>query len=320
MNNGAMNSNDSLKTEQLWSHLWWLVVLEQQGSFTAAAARLGVSKAAVSQHIAGLERAAGVPLVRRTTRSMLLTEAGQHLVQDTRDAFARIAGSFAQVRDLADAPRGRLRVTAPVALARQHLVPRLPGFLDKYPDIQLELDLSDQLRPLSQQGLDLAIRHIATPPENHVAWALCATHSVLVASQDYLDRHGAAPASPDELRQHRCLHYPRGQEAAAWTLQRAHHRAGTRPLGRQQQRGAARRGHCGPGHCPGARLQRPGRAGFRPVGAGAAAMAADGRLQRHHLRHAPLFGPCAARGGGFCRVGAGGVCRGVCAGLKGGRA
>ncbi len=228
MNNGAMNSNDSVKTEQLWSHLWWLVVLEQQGSFTAAAARLGVSKAAVSQHIAGLERAAGVPLVRRTTRSMLLTEAGQHLVQDTRDAFARIAGSFAQVRDLADAPRGRLRVTAPVALARQHLVPRLPGFLDKYPDIQLELDLSDQLRPLSQQGLDLAIRHIATPPENHVAWALCATHSVLVASQAYLDRHGPAPASPDELRQHRCLHYPRGQEAAAWTLQRLGRGGGAR--------------------------------------------------------------------------------------------
>ncbi|MET1115296.1 MAG: LysR family transcriptional regulator [Comamonas sp.] len=223
-----MNSNDALKTEQLWSHLWWLVVLEQQGSFTAAAARLGVSKAAVSQHIAGLERAAGVPLVRRTTRSMLLTEAGRHLVQDTRESFARIAGSFAQVRDLADALRGGLRVTAPVALARQHLVPRLPEFLDKYPDIQLELDLSDQLRPLSQQGLDLAIRHTSTPPENHVAWALCTTHSVLVASQSYLERHGPAPAAPDDLRQHRCLHYPRGQEAAAWTLQRLGRGGGAR--------------------------------------------------------------------------------------------
>lgn len=215
-----MNSNDALKTEQLWSHLWWLVVLEQQGSFTAAAARLGVSKAAVSQHIAGLERAAGVPLVRRTTRSMLLTDAGRHLVQDTREAFAQIAGSFAQVRDLADAPRGSLRVTAPVALARQHLVPHLPEFLDKYPDIQLELDLSDQLRPLSQDGLDLAIRHTSTPPDNHVAWALCTTHSVLVASQAYLERHGPAPGAPEDLRQHRCLHYPRGHEAAAWTLQR----------------------------------------------------------------------------------------------------
>ena len=223
-----MNSNDALKTEQLWSHLYWLVVLEQQGSFTAAAARLGVSKAAVSQHIAGLERAAGVPLVRRTTRSMLLTDAGRHLVQDTREAFARIAGSFAQVRDLADAPRGSLRVTAPVALARQHLVPRLPEFLDRYPDIQLELDLSDQLRALSQDGLDLAIRHIGTPPDNHVAWALCSTHSVLVASQAYLDRQGPLPVAPDDLRQHRCLHYPRGHEAAAWTLQRQGRGGGAR--------------------------------------------------------------------------------------------
>src|SRR6195952_5128312 len=97
---------DDKKIELLWTHLHWLIVLEQQGSYTAAAARLGVSKAAMSQRIAELERAAGVALVRRTTRSVRLTEAGQRLVDGTRGAFEQIAHSFAGVRDLAAAPHG----------------------------------------------------------------------------------------------------------------------------------------------------------------------------------------------------------------------
>src|ERR1700712_2396599 len=103
VNNGAMENQ---KIDTLWVHLHWLNVLGQQGSFTAAAARLGVSKAAMSQRIAELERAAGVPLVRRTTRSVRLTEAGERLVDGTRGAFEQIAHSFAGVRDLAAAPHG----------------------------------------------------------------------------------------------------------------------------------------------------------------------------------------------------------------------
>ena len=105
------------KIEQLWGHLHWLTVLSQQGSFTAAADRLGVSKAAMSQRVAELERVAGVALVRRTTRSVRLTEAGQRLVDDTRASFEHIAQCFAQVRDAAGAPRGLLRVTAPDGVA-----------------------------------------------------------------------------------------------------------------------------------------------------------------------------------------------------------
>ena len=78
---------DLQKAESLWMHLHWLIVLGQQGSYTAAAARLGVSKAAMSQRIAELERAVGVTLVRRTTRSMRLTEAGQQLVDQMREPF-----------------------------------------------------------------------------------------------------------------------------------------------------------------------------------------------------------------------------------------
>ena len=207
------------KVEQLWGHLHWLVVLAQQGSFTAAAERLGVSKAAMSQRVAELERVAGVALVRRTTRSVRLTEAGQRLVDDTRASFEQIAERFAQVRDLAGSPRGLLRVTAPVALARQQLVPLLADFLRQYPEVRLELDLSDRISSLATEGFDLAIRHTASPPDTHVAWTLCQTRSVLVATPAYLRRCGV-PQLPQELAGHNCLHYPRSQDRSAWTLER----------------------------------------------------------------------------------------------------
>ncbi|MFT4267158.1 MAG: LysR family transcriptional regulator [Xenophilus sp.] len=202
------------KIESLWSHLHWLTVLAQQGSFTAAAQRLGVSKAGMSQRIAELEREAGVPLVQRTTRSVRLTEAGQRLADETRASFDAIAQSFAGVRDLAEVPSGRLRVTAPVALARQQLVPRLADFLRAYPEVRIELALSDRLSTLATEGFDLAIRHTAVPPDTHVAWPLCATRSLLVASRAYLRRRGE-PERPEALAGHDCLCYPR-QEQPAW--------------------------------------------------------------------------------------------------------
>ena len=208
---------DTRRIETLWSHVHWLSVLGTLGSFTAAAQRLGVSKAALSQRIADLERAAGVPLVLRTTRSVRLTEAGQQLADATGSAFAQISTAFAGIKDLAAMPRGRLRVTAPVALARQQIVPRLPAFLRAHPEVRIELDLSDRLVPLAQEGYDLAIRHSPAPPDTHVAWTLCATRSLLVASRAYLRRRGT-PAEPADLAQHDCLHYLRPGEPPAWQL------------------------------------------------------------------------------------------------------
>jgi DNA-binding transcriptional LysR family regulator len=205
------------KIQSLWGHLHWLSVLAQQGSYTAAAARLGVSKAAVSQRVAELERAARVPLVQRTTRSVRLTEAGQRLVDDTRASFEHIAHSFEQVRDLAEQPSGLLRVTAPVALARQQLMPLFTQFLQAYPDVRIELDMADRLRSLATEGFDLAIRHTDRAPDTHVAWTLCDSSSVLVASKTYLRRHGT-PQTPHDLARHNCLHYPRVQETPVWSF------------------------------------------------------------------------------------------------------
>jgi len=215
LNNQAMKIR---KVDTLWSHVHWLVTLATAGSFTAAAQRLGVSKAAMSQRIAELEQAAGVPLVRRTTRSVRLTEAGEQLVDATRLAFEQIERGFASVKDLAAEPRGLLRVTAPVALGRQQIVPLLPAFLRQHPELRIELELSDRLASLAQEGFDLAIRHAASVPDTHVAAVLCETGTWLVATRAYLRRRGT-PACPADLTGHDCLHYLRGGATPTWSFE-----------------------------------------------------------------------------------------------------
>jgi DNA-binding transcriptional LysR family regulator len=209
----------SIDATPSFADLHLLIVLSETRSYTQAARRLGISKASVSGRIAELERAAGVPLVRRTTRSVGLTQAGQQLVDETRGAFERITQSFSGVRDLAGTPRGRLRVTAPVALGRQYVAPSLPAFLQKYPEIRLELDLGDRLANLSQEGFDLAIRHTQAPPDTHVAWQLCSSRSLLVASAEYLRREGR-PEHPSELSARACLLYLRDTAGQSWSFER----------------------------------------------------------------------------------------------------
>ena len=203
----------------LLADLHLLTVLASTRSFTEAARRLGLSKASASMRISELERRAGVPLVRRTTRSVGLTPAGQQLVDDTQQAFERIEHGFDRIRDLAGTPRGVVRVTAPVALGRQHIAPTLPAFLDRNPEIRLELDLNDRLVNLAQEGFDLAIRHTQAPPETHVAWALCGSRSMLVASREYLRRHGM-PEHPSQLSAHACLCYLRDAGGQSWSFER----------------------------------------------------------------------------------------------------
>ena len=209
-------SSDQLSP--LLADLHLLTVLAATRSFTETARRLGVSKASASMRISELERAAGVLLVRRTTRSVGLTEAGQQLVNEMLPAFSRINDSYTSVKDLVGTPRGLVRVTAPVALGRQHLAPCVAAFLQRFPDIHIELELTDRFVNLASEGFDLAIRHTSAPPETHVAWVLCETRALLVASADYLQRRGT-PAHPSELSAHDCLLYL-GNQAGSWTFVR----------------------------------------------------------------------------------------------------
>jgi DNA-binding transcriptional LysR family regulator len=211
------------RIDLLWPQVHALTLLAQSASFTQVALRLGLSKAAVSQRITELERAVGQTLVQRTTRSVRLTEAGQRLVEQTAESFAHIARSVGEARDLASQPRGLVRVTAPVALGRQHVAPQIESFLREHPDVRVELDLSDRLVTLAHEGFDLAVRHTSAPPDNHVAWKLCGSRTLLVASNAYLKRHGT-PAHPGELVQHACLPYLR-PGPSVWKFEREHSKA-----------------------------------------------------------------------------------------------
>ncbi len=207
----------------LVADLHLLTVLAMTRSFTQTAHRLGISKASVSMRITDLEKVAGVPLVRRSTRSVGLTEAGQQLVNDIRPAFKRISESYTAAKDLAGTARGLIRLTAPVALGRQHLSRCIASFLVRFPDIHIELELTDRFVNLVNEGFDLAIRHTNSPPETHVAWVLCETRSFLVASPAYLKRRGI-PAHPSELAAHDCLLYLGGSYANSWTFVRKNKR------------------------------------------------------------------------------------------------
>lgn len=210
------------KAELPWSHIYWLSMLGAAGSYTAAAKRLGVSKGAVSLRIAELEQISGVALVRRTTRSVRLTLAGQALVDGSKHAFSAIERGFDNILDLSEVPRGVVRVTAPVALGRQKIIPLIGTFLAAYPDVRIEMELSDHLSSLTHEGFDLAIRHTNSVPETHVAWLLRPSETLLVATPAYLEKHGT-PKTPDDLASHNCLYYLRSAALPAWSFVPAGH-------------------------------------------------------------------------------------------------
>ncbi|EIC84134.1 LysR family transcriptional regulator [Serratia sp. M24T3] len=208
----------NLKSDALWHHLYWLTVLAEQKSFTRAAERLEVSKAAFSQKIKELETEVGIALVSRTTRSVRLTSAGEKLVAELQQPFADIQKSFFAIRDMKESVQGLIRITAPVAFARQQLLPCLNEFLKSYPQVRIQLEVEDRIVPMVNEGFDIAIRHTNNLPETSIALPLCSTRTLLVASKAYLAAHGV-PRHPNDLSAHDCLYYPRGTELPRWIFE-----------------------------------------------------------------------------------------------------
>lgn len=204
-----------MKTNGLWIHLYWLTVLAEQKSFTRAADKLEISKAALSMKIKELEQSVGVALVLRTTRNVRLTSAGEKLVSELQYPFEQIQQSFLSARDAGESLKGLIRITAPVAFARQQLIPLISQFLGLYPEVRIQLEVSDNIVSLIKEGYDLAIRHSHNLPESSIALPLCPTKTLLVASPEYLHKHGT-PRHPTELIDHACLYYPRGIELPHW--------------------------------------------------------------------------------------------------------
>jgi len=184
----------------------FLLVAERR-SFTAAAAELGVTAAAVSYSIKQLEARVGVALFARTTRDVALTEAGLRFLELARPGAVQIEQAFAAARSLGSEPAGLLRLNLPRVALAGIIEPLLDGFCAAYPQVELEIAVSDQLVNIVEQGFDAGIRVGEMLEADMVAVRLLPSFRYcVVAAPSYLREHGT-PERPEELRQHRCINY-----------------------------------------------------------------------------------------------------------------
>ena len=187
----------------------------EAGSFTAAADRLELSKAVVSKHVSRLEQRLGARLFHRTTRRLTLTEAGEALYRGSAAALAELKEVQNDVAQLAGAPRGRLRVSAPTYFGTVTLAPMLKPFLARYPEVTLDLDLDDRMIDLVKDRFDVAIRISSSLDPSLVARRLATSALVVVASPPYLRSRGH-PKVPADVREHACLGYSRAKMPNEW--------------------------------------------------------------------------------------------------------
>lgn len=189
----------------LIKHAAVLVAAADQGSFSAAAAQLGLTQPTVSKLIAELERHVGERLIQRTTRALTLTEAGRIYLDHARALLAAAAAA-----DTALAARnplaGLVRFSAPPSLANARLIPMLGEFLADHPHVEIDARLSDTRLTLGDGGLDFSIRVGGLGDEPVTARQIGVARRILAASPAYLDRHGT-PATLADLARHQCLHY-----------------------------------------------------------------------------------------------------------------
>lgn len=190
------------------------------GSFSEAGRRRGLAASSVTRSINALEDELGVRLLNRTTRRLSLTEAGRLYHERSRRIIADVEDARLSVTQLEAAPRGTLRMNIPVAFGRLHVAPGLPEFLDRYPEVQIDLDMTDAFVDLVEEGVDLAIRIGELQDSSLIARRLAPNNRVICASPDYLHRAGG-PATPDDLRSHNCLIYKRQPSRAVWRLRNA---------------------------------------------------------------------------------------------------
>jgi DNA-binding transcriptional LysR family regulator len=174
------------------------------GNMSAAGREMGLSPAVVSKRISLLEERLGARLFQRTTRQLTLTETGEGYFRRVIDILSLIAEADDFVSRRNTNPRGQLKVTAPTSFSRYHLAPYLPAFLEKYPEIQLDLHLTDNFVDIIRDGFDLAIRIGELQDSSLVARKLSPDTRVIVAAQSYLDKNGT-PKSLKELEDHNCL-------------------------------------------------------------------------------------------------------------------
>lgn len=193
------------------------VAVAETGSFTAAAAKLGTSPGQASKLVSRLEAELDVRLLNRTTRAVSPTEAGQAYLERLRPLLDEFDNLDLSVRNISQAPRGRLRLTAPLTFGAMELAPALNGFALKYPEIELDVSFTDRLVNLVDEGFDMAVRVGRPISSSLIARKLCAVRIFPVASPAYLARRGV-PAVPGDLAQHDCILDTNLQDPNRWPL------------------------------------------------------------------------------------------------------
>lgn len=180
------------------------IAVVKNGNFSSAARQLGVSSAAVSKAIAQLEKTLELRLFHRTTHSLTLTEDGHELYKRTGHLVEQLEDQIRLSTDKQKAPRGRLKVNLPDSFGRMVVLPLVPSFLDKYPDIELDLTFDDRIGDLVKEGADVGIGVMLNPDSRLIARDFYKLQPVLVASRNYIEQHGE-PQTPEDLSEHNCI-------------------------------------------------------------------------------------------------------------------
>jgi LysR family transcriptional regulator, transcriptional activator for dmlA len=198
--------------------LGFFAALASAASRSAAARELGVSTAAVSKHLAQMERRLGLTLVNRSTRRMALTPEGERVLHHVRAALAQLDALEEDLDARKAEPAGLLRVNATLGFGRSHIAPLISAFVRRHPLVQVQLQLSVNPPPLSEDSFDVCIRFGAPADGRVVARFIAPNQRLLCASPAYLARHGT-PQTPHDLTRHACIGIRQGEEAyGLWRL------------------------------------------------------------------------------------------------------
>ncbi|KQV84196.1 LysR family transcriptional regulator [Rhizobium sp. Root1220] len=193
------------------------VTVVESGSVSEAARRMRLSKSVVSERLAELERSLGGVLLHRTTRKLTLTEDGTAFLQRASRIIQEIEEASAEMTERRGTLSGPLRIAAPVTFGRMHLGPALYPFLAEHPEIELVLDIDDRRVDVSSEGYDAVVRNGPIVDSRLVVWKLSRSRRILVASPDYLDRHGT-PKTLADLDGHKGVFYT-NRGVADWRFQ-----------------------------------------------------------------------------------------------------
>jgi DNA-binding transcriptional LysR family regulator len=189
------------------------------GSFSQVAKDQGVAVSSVTRKIEGLEAELGTRLFNRSSRRVLLTDAGEQLLPRARSILAEVSEARQSLASLNAEPRGVMSVTAPATFGRLHVAPAVVSFLERYPLLEVDLHVGDQYIDLAERHVDVAIRIGALADSDLVAIRLAPMRLVACASPAYLARRGR-PATPDDLPAHNCIDVATGvAPAATWCFE-----------------------------------------------------------------------------------------------------